>query len=153
MLLLRFVTQPSAPLKTKPGIWLFESSSSLVLRYHDAIQVRGGQIYLNNCSTSLSLRLWNSPFEMPWFTSPGPMMWGCVHSVGCPYFAVALKTVFSGIETLSNPENLCCSYFWEKCASGFRVIRTGHLILAALNPIILYLHLHVARFYLKSFIL
>ena len=51
----------------------------------------GGQIYLKSCSTSLSLLLWNSPFKMPWFTSPGPMMWGWVHSVGCPYLAVALK--------------------------------------------------------------
>ena len=38
--------------------------------------------------------------------------------------------------------NLCCSYFWEKHASGFRVmILTGHLKLkAALNPIMVYLH-------------
>ena len=115
----------------------------------DSVWNLGGQIYLKSWSTSLSLLLWNSPLEMPWLTSPGPIMWGWVHSVGCPYFAGALETAFSGIKTLSNPENFCCPYFWEKCASGFHVIRAGHLILAALNPIIVYLHPHVARFDLK----
>ena len=128
-------------------------STALATLYYDALWNLGMVNYLNNCSTSLSLLLWNSLLEMPRFTSPGPMMWGCVHSVGCPYFAVALKKTSSGIDTLWNPENLCCSYFWEKCASGLSDIRIGHLILAALNPIIVYLHLHVARFDLKSFIL
>ena len=128
-------------------------STALATLYYDALWNLGMIIYLNNCSTSLSLLLWNSPLEMPWLTSPSPIMWGCVHSVGCPYFAVALKIVFSGIETLSNPKKVCCPYFWEKCASGLHVIRTGHLILAALNPNIFYLHPNVARFALKSFIL
>ena len=66
-----------------------------------------GQIHLNSWSTSLSLRLWNSPFEIPWFTYPGPMMWGWVHSVGWPYFAVALKIPLSWRLFQRYVANLC----------------------------------------------
>ena len=59
------------------------------------------RLSLKSCSTSLSLLMWNSSFEMPWFTSPGPIIWGWVHSVGWPYFGVALgKRGFSQIQEL-----------------------------------------------------